>query len=171
MPEYANVDGWSVRVDESLNNGCFVATLYEGDTLLRIGFDRENNNFYALFGDPLWKSIEYGKKYNVEIKFGNESKWTAIARGMSFEPPQNEHYLWVNVGEDSDQIGIFLDEFMRETSVKLFYNEEIISHLKLKGSYAAGMKLLECQKLMNNQAEKDPFSTPGVSSGSDPFET
>lgn len=170
MPEYAVVSGWSIRVDTSMDNGCFAFAEYERGSILRVGVDNRDSSVYALFGNEDWRSIEYGKKYDVEIQFGNETKWNGKATGMSFDPPQNQPYLWVAiVGEDA--VVNFISEFMAETSVELFYNGNSIDKLKLEGSYAAGLKVIECQKVMrsNNSNTKDPFAQPG--SSSDPFST
>ena len=105
------------------------------------------------------------KKYDVEIQFGRQDEWKGNARGMSFDPPEDQPYLWVTVNA-TDAAVLFIEEFMEEKFVELFYNGESIDKLALKGSYAAGVKLLECQKSMREQ-DRDPFANP--SKKKDPF--
>jgi hypothetical protein len=164
MPEYGAVKGWSIRVDTTLGNGCFAYAQYEGDTVLRLGVDNRDNTIYVLFGDSDWESIEYRKEYLVEIQFGDEGKWKGDATGMSFDPPEDQPYLWIHVV--SDNAANFIAEFMKEQNVALFYNDNSIANLRLKGSYAAGLKLIECQEVMKSN-KKDPFSEPVIEK--DPF--
>lgn len=168
-PKWGEFDGWGIYVDTSLGNGCFAFSIFEGDSLLRFGINNSEEDeelIYAVFGDPNWKSIEYGKKYSVEIKFGDEEPWSGDARGMSFDPPENQPYLWISV--KSGNASKFFDEFMEEKSVSLFYNGSVITNLSLKGSYTAGLELVKCQKAMDRN-KKDPFSAPRNSN--DPFAT
>tara|TARA_R110002126_G_scaffold12078_2_gene52866 strand:+ start:584 stop:1171 length:588 start_codon:yes stop_codon:yes gene_type:complete len=166
---YDTVAGWKIVTDNTLNGGCFVLAEYKGGTILRVGIDNsdpESKSVYAIFGDPEWKSIEYGKEYEVQIQFGNEEKWSGEAEGMSFDPPENQSMLWIEINNQDDAAVLFFEEFMQESTVELFYNESSIALLKLKDSYAAGLKLAECQKAADN-ANKDPFSQPTDSN--DPF--
>jgi hypothetical protein len=168
VPEYATVGPWSIRVDSSLGYGCFLMAEFEGGSLLRLGFDNSNDTIYVLIGDMKWKSIEYGKKYNVEIQFGDETKWTGNAKGFSFDPPNNEPWLWISISIDSDLAILFFQEFMQEQGINLFYKNSSISHLSLSDSYKAGLKLLECQETMNT-IDEDPFDESKGSENEDPF--
>lgn len=61
---------------------------------------------------------------------------------------------------------------MQEKSVRFFYQNKQIDIVTLRGSYAAGLELIECQKLMNTttDSDKDPFTTdPDQKKSSDPF--
>jgi hypothetical protein len=166
MPEYANVNGWSIRIDTSLANGCFAFLSYEQDSVLRIGIDATDNSAYVIFGNANWESISIGKKYDVEIQFGSEVKWVGTGNGFSFDPPEDQPYLWVEIENNPESTYTFISEFMQEKNVQLFYNGQSIENLSLKSSYSAGMKLLECQKEMNKKGS-DPFSQP--TRDSDPF--
>lgn len=170
MPEYAVVSGWSIRIDTTLNNGCFALATYEKGSVLRVGIDNRDDTVYVIFGNPDWKSIEYGKNYDVEIQFGNETEWSGTAKGISFKAPENQPYLAVTIATE-DAVVNFIREYMSEKWVEFFYDGNSIDKLTLEGSYAAGMKILECQKNMrsNDHNSKDPFAHPG--SSNDPFAT
>ena len=170
-PEYDTVGAWSIRVDTSLDYGCFLYSSFEGGSEFRLGVDLRNYQIYLVVGDPDWQSIEYGKRYDVELKFGDETKWTAPARGFSFDPPENQPYLTVNLTSgDEDSVALFLTEFMEEPNFQVFYNGPSILNLNLTGSYQATIKLFECQEAMNSINEpNDPFAEPPRRKANDPF--
>ena len=94
--KYSTVGAWSIAVDPSLGNGCFVSAGFKGGTSFRLGFDmRESTGagFYTLLGNVKWRSIEYGKNYPIKMRFGNEPAWEGNATGFSFDPPNNQTWL------------------------------------------------------------------------------
>lgn len=165
MPEYSQAGVWTIRVDTSIDYSCFLHASFEGGSSLRLGFNKMEDNYYILAGDPAWKSIEYGKEYQVGIQFGELSKWSGSAVGFSWDGEKNEPWLWVDI--DSTSAKSLLTEFMQQHTIKLFYNEKQILNLELKDSYKAGMEMLRCQEAIN-ETSIDPFSTP-VKITSDPF--
>ncbi len=66
-PLWKRVGSWDIRVDRSLNYGCFLVNVYQGGTVFRIGFDRTNGGGYLMLGNPNWRSIEVGKEYDLEL--------------------------------------------------------------------------------------------------------
>lgn len=170
MPEYATVGNWSVRVDTSLNYGCFLFAKYEKGSLVRLQIDPSDNSVYLLLGDPNWESIEYGKNYPVKLTFGDETPWTADAAGFSFDPPQDQPFLSITVSTEGDSLYTFVSEFMQESNFQLYYNDKSIQNLALRGSYKAALKLFECQKAANSLLdEQDPFEAPPARTVDDPF--
>ena len=168
MPVYKKVGVWDIRVDTSMSNGCFAITSFEGDSVFRMGFNPESDNMYVVIGDPSWKSIDVGKSYDVDIQFGDEEKWSGDATGFEFSEEVDSAYLWLNI--PSKNMSLFLDEYMREHSVRLFYQNNQILHLRLNGSYKAGVALMECQKMFKSKdSASDPFTAPSSSRKSDPF--
>jgi len=168
MPEFASVGGWSVRVDTSVGYGCFLVALYEEGSYLRIGLNPEDSKLHVFFGDDHWKSIEHGKKYDIAIRFGNESPWTATARGFSFDPPEDEPVLRVDMPLEADSLTLFFKEFMEERSVGVYYDDDRILLLSLEDSSQATSKLFECQEAMA-ALNSDPASEGKPTSENDPF--
>ena len=165
--EYSTVGPWTIAVDPSMGNGCFVLAEFEGGSVFRLGFDMtsDQGGFYLIFGDAKWRSIEYGKKYQIQIRFGDESAWEGKATGFSFDPPENQPWLTFNF---SAQKGLeFAEEFMREVFVTVHYNNREILRLNLKSSYQAGLQLIKCQDSAN-QGKEDPFKNTSFSND-DPF--
>ena len=69
-PLWATVGNWQIRVDETLNYGCFMVGSYERGDVLRIGLDfRSGANGYILVGNATWKSLEVGKEYQLSVQF------------------------------------------------------------------------------------------------------
>ena len=170
MPLFATAGDWDIRIDTTLNNGCFVMGQYEGGTGFRLGLNANDNSIYMIVGDPNWQSIEMGKVYSVEIVFGDETPWTADALGMSFDPPEDQPFLLIGVETDRDSMITFMREFMQESSFQLYYNDNSILALQLTGSYKAGMKLFECQEAVNSfNNDDDPFRNPPKRNAKDPF--
>lgn len=166
IPKYSEAGAWTIAIDTTLGSGCFLYAEFEAGSLFRIGVDRTNTSLYALWGDEKWQSIEYGKQYPVEVYFGDETAWTGNAEGFSFDPPENQPFLRLTIGEEA--IELFMMEFMQEHNVRLHYENRQILNLSLKDSFQAGMQLLECQESADKWSE-DPFQDMPAVHGEDPF--
>jgi len=165
MPIFKQYDNWDIRVDTTLNNSCFMMGIWEGGSVLRFGVNKNQGNMYLMLGDNDWKSLESGKEYDLSIKLGNKSPWTAPSTAVGLG---EGIYLWINIPADAAKD--FMAEFMKQHDIEADYNNKNILHLKLTGSYEAATGLMECQKLFNSKAEtKDPFLDNNESSDNDPF--
>ena len=167
--KYSTVGAWTIAVDPTMGNGCFLITNFVGGASIRIGFDMRNStaiDVYTILGSVKWRSIEYGKNYPIRIRFGNQPAWAGNATGFSFNPPQNQTWLRMAIirktGFD------FVSDFMKERFVAVDYNRREILRLNLKDSYAAGLKLIECQKAAS-KVKQDPFRETTSPTVEDPF--
>lgn len=162
-PLWKNVEGWEVRVDLTLQNGCFASAVFDGNTVFRIGIDGRDGQTYFMITDDDWHSLEVGKKYVLDIKFGNETPWKLTARAIDLS---GATFLTGFINDEMSSV--FLQEFKNEAAVSFFYQENQIARLSLRGSYAAGLEIQNCQKVMNDSKSKtDPFKNS--SRDSDPF--
>lgn len=166
--EYSTVGTWTIAVDRTMGDGCFVYSEFVGGNYFRLGFDMTDDpgGVYTLFGNAKWRSIEYGKDYPIEMRFGDETEWTGTATGFSFEPPENQSWLRLYIAEDGAVD--FVEEFMRELFVTVHYNGKQIMRLNLRDSYRAGSQLVDCQQ-STNRAHDDPFEETS-SPRDDPFQ-
>jgi hypothetical protein len=155
---YERVDGWIVMHDLSID-GCFAITEYDDGTVLRIGIWSEDGQPapYVLLGNGEWSSIEYQKRYPVEVFFGEETPWEGYGFGFSFDPPENQPYLTISF--TSESAVLLFDEFMREQYVRVQYDGRTIMKGSLRNSYQAGTKILECQA-GQTRSSSDPFKSP-----------
>ena len=155
---YATVGLWQVRIDTSLNNACYIAAGYERGSVLRIGF--ANDGAYVAIGDTRWQSLEVGKKYHVILRVDQLSPWEG-------------NYSVVRIGTlPMLTIKINGARFLREVAegqwLAISYRGRVITNLRLTGSYAAIMKMAECQRAMGVR-QADPFAVPRPRTTTDPF--
>jgi hypothetical protein len=159
------IAGWAVAVDQTVGNGCFIATIFEGDTTARIGFNPPEGSFYFQVGDLDWRSIESGKEYDVELQMGRKSPWIASAVGVFMDDLPT---LLIVSDEAS-----FVQEFASQHNIRVRYEGSEIANLSLRGSSAAIGEMIACQEAMNGSqgtpaASTDPFAN-SPESGDDPF--
>lgn len=165
-PLWKTVGHWQVRIDTTLNNGCFLYTTFERGTVLRIGLDKTaTGGGYIIIGNDDWKSIEEGKKYKISIKFDDEVPWLGNSTGMKFDSNSKSTFLFLPFGDSK-----FLEEFMTKNSLEIKYNEKLVTTLNLKQNYQVTKELIECQKSMDTSPvkQKDPFASDKTKQ-KDPF--
>ncbi|MDR6104070.1 hypothetical protein QE369_004267 [Agrobacterium larrymoorei] len=170
---WKEVAGWTIRMDPTMGNACYLSTVYEDGTILRLGFNflEGKCELYFSFGNAKWKSLEEGKEYPVRIQFDDETPWEAKASAAEINS-----YKYLQVGTHDPN---FLVEFSKKLGLKAFYADKQIIFLRLKGSSKAIDEMLECQdttdKLVSTQKsppkDEDPFTAPpSVKTSDDPFE-
>ncbi|MCV9944443.1 MULTISPECIES: hypothetical protein [Rhizobium] len=169
--QWKEVGGWTVAVDPTLDNGCFVLTSFDDDTIFRLGFNfrKKDKPLYILLGNPNWKSLEKGKHYPIELSL-DQTQWTADARGLDLDGLKS---LWIDT-DDTDLI----EEFSGKLSFRARFNGKEIAALGLKDSERAADELLACQKAVNDAVmkqpappqSKDPFEAKPGTQASDPFD-
>lgn len=167
QPDWKTVGNWDLRVDRSLNYGCFMITRYHGGDMLRVGFDRKHQNGYVMLGNTEWKSIEAGKEYQLQLQFDNRVPWNGNAVAFEFSH-SSPAFLFVSFRKSN-----FIDELAISQSLIIRYKGHVVSKLLLTGSNAAVRELIRCQQIID-QADagtktnptQDPFAT---TTGVDPF--
>lgn len=170
---WKEIAGWTVRMDPSTGNACYVTTAYEDGTVLRLGFEFSDNDrlLYFSLGNSKWKSLEDGKEYPVRIQFDSETPWDAKASAITVD---SFTHLKVNT-RNAD----FVTEFSKKLVIRAFHGSKQIVSLRLRGSSKAIDEMLACQqatdKLANAKKSSprngDPFTTtPSVKTSEDPFE-
>ncbi len=145
--QWKEVGGWIVAVDPTLDNGCFVLTSFDDDTIFRLGFNfrKKDKPLYILLGNPNWKFLEKGKHYHIELSL-DQSQWTADARGLDLDGLKS---LWI----DSDDTGL-IEEFSGKLSFRASFRGKQIAALGLKDSERAADELLPCQQAVNDAVAK-----------------
>jgi hypothetical protein len=166
-PFWKTVGDWQIRVDTTLNNGCFMFGSYTQGEFLRVGFDRANRNGYAMIGNAKWASLEAGHEYPLVFEFAGFAPWNgnatgfvlsggAIVLGIKFSDPE------------------VMRQLAHSSSLTISYNDRVISTLPLKGTEAAVAELVRCQNAVDAHAPSspgpsDPFATGSGSTNDDPF--
>lgn len=149
---WKRVGSWSVYVDPSLVNGCFLYTTYDDDTVLRIGVNRKaKDSYYLLFGNDKWTSLQVGNNYDVQIQLDNNSPWNAstVAKQMG-----DSTVLLSNFTSP-----VFWNEFIASTGIVITRNGKSVARLSIANTKAAFDELVACQKYGDSQTRAaDPFA-------------
>ncbi len=172
---WKQVGQWQIRIDRTLNYGCFMIGAYVGGTVLRFGFDRQQQNGYLMLGDDAWTSLEEGKDYNIRVQFDSDSPWDGTARAIRLGTAAVVLQLPFS---DSNMI----TEISRKQLMRVYYNGRPVAQLALTGSYAATRELINCQVAVedarkgttaptsnNAPTSNDPFAASRQRSSRDPF--
>lgn len=160
------VGGWDISFYPS-SEGCQALAVFEEDTAFFIGFDATENELSldVTLLDPRWASIEDGRAYEIEVAFGDETPWTLEMDGI-----RTDDYPGLNILIDAgtEEAGLFIDEFQRETSMRWHYSGTELGRFTLSGSRRAFEEVIACQRsyMDARSSTEDPFH-PG--DGSDPF--
>lgn len=169
-PDHWNrVAGWDIRVDSTLNNGCYMLAMYEGRTIVRFGFNMNVGNAYLMVADPDWKSLEVGQYYPLQFQLNRRRKWVGQAKAIDMN---GVVALATNLSK-----GRFFNEFARGRSLRISYQGRRIAQLSLRGSSRAMKEMFRCQRQMTQESdafatrEADPFASSAVTANkvSDPF--
>lgn len=168
-PLWKRVGQWQIRVDRTIDFGCFVFSSFKKGTVLRIGFNPRDDNAYLIIGNDAWSSLEVGKEYDLGIKYDNEPMWKGTATAVDL---WGATMLWVTFANKD-----FLLEFMKKQSVTFFYREKVVTTLYLNQSFEAGRELVACQQRIEQvrsegRGGNDPFAARGTAptrKSSDPF--
>ena len=164
---WGKVAGWDILIDTTLGNGCFIFTIYDGGTALRLGFDPDEGDAYLMVGNQKWASIEHGKDYDIEIRMDRDAPWEATATGVDFD---GLPLLMASTDQPN-----FLIDFMKKNTLEVRYLNKSIATLSLKGTFAAVGEMLKCQDYVDvhgvggRAPYADPFGSGGRSTASDPF--
>ena len=169
-PLWKSVGDWEIRVDRSLNYGCFMYGSYHNGELLRIGFDRKNANGYIMLGSPAWKSLEVGKEYKLTFKF-DDSPWEGVANAVSLDGSEIK-FLYMIFNKPN-----LIRDISTKQLLTVEYNGNLVTRLPLTGTVKAVEELLNCQTTFNNEGagdqkadSGDPFAKPAKDhSAPDPF--
>jgi hypothetical protein len=180
--QWKTVGDWKISVDRTLNYGCFMLVSYTRGTVVRIGFNQKALNGYILVGNSAWRSLEVGKEYPLALQYDDETPWRGTSTGVSFTNGSNV-YLFLPFSKPT-----FIGDFARREMLSIWYREQIVTKLPLKGSYAAAQELIVCQKTIDAARagtepsdarptdpfakgiqRSDPFASGGPRVVSDPF--
>jgi len=157
--KWGQVEGWAIRVDRSVGDGCFATQLYEDGSAIRIGFDIKKGSMYFMLGNENWKSLEAGKLYRLRFVFDN---------ARSFDGDLTGHKLGERVYLDHSNISSdFAKAFMERSTMQVLFRDTQVAKLSLRNTYAAVMEVAKCQLELTPSGSSDPFSNSG--NRRDPF--
>lgn len=147
---WKNVGSWEISIDTTIGNGCYALTSWDGGTVLRIGLNPVEDNFYLLIGNDGWTSLAAAGVFDIAIRFDNGTAWEVSARGLQISSGKT-----VYLHAESSEFG-FIDEFKRARLMKISYAGNELDRLELKGSSRAFREVVACQEAVKKRVA-DPF--------------
>ena len=155
-----NVQGWSVAIDRTIDDSCFIISGFEDDLFLRFQFNAAQQNVQFIVASVHWESLKSGQDYDLEVAFGGQEAWAGIAKGHRWNDILPSLVLSVPIADQ--QASTFIREFTAVDTVSVIHDGSEIANLALAGAAEAVASMLDCQAAMT-QANK------ARTSGTDPF--
>jgi hypothetical protein len=147
---FSSAGEWTIGIDHTVSDGCFVLGYYDGGVALRIGIDpREPRDNYLFIAGEQWKSIKEEATYEMEFSFGNKEAWEGKFTGIDLGGLKG---VMIRFSEEE-----VLEEFSSTKNVRFFYKEKEIENFALERSGQALRELRRCQRLQDAKS-RDPFA-------------
>lgn len=143
-------NGWSIKIEESLQDGCYMTKLVANRYYLRAQFSTSSDIFQFAVGNSRWNFIEQGALYDVSIEFGSQSNWQGKAYGTWFEE-MPAFLFYVNF--DDRRAEGFITDLTHNYSLKIKFMNDITPDIPLVDVYDAMKQLIRCQRSMLNGSD------------------
>lgn len=155
-----NVQGWTVVIDRTIDNSCFIISGFENELLLRFQFNAVQQNVQFIVANVNWESLKTGEDYDMEVAFGDRDSWSSTAKAHRWADILPSLVMSVPVA--NQQASDFMKEFTAMGSVRISHEGSEIANLALAGTGEAVASMLDCQAAMAN-------AKPLKKLGTDPF--
>lgn len=155
----SDVDGWSLYVDHTLMNGCYITRVHNS-VMVRLGVDQVNQRIFIAFFSERWRSLRRGLTYPLSFRIDQNNEWSGDA-GFVTVGGMNGLRLGIDDGD-------LLDEFRLGTNLRLSTRDRFIADFPLVGSRRAVAALSICHDTLTEGG--DPFEGQGGQQ-TDPFGT
>jgi hypothetical protein len=160
--EWSHSGHWTVMIDPSAGNGCFIIGSYTNGEIFRVGLDNTRKSGYVMIANPAWRSLQLGRSYRLSLQFDKESPWegtfSAIAMGNTI--------ALVNYFDK----GSFLRDIADKDAVTIYFEGRFVANLPLPGTDDAVRALIDCQDKVNDMtSRRDPFGGDNARPATDPF--
>ena len=156
-----NVEGWSVAIDRTIADSCFIFAGFDNNVFLRFQFNTTKQNVQFIVANIQWDSLETGREYDMEIAFGDQEAWSGMAKGHRWNDILPS--LVLDVPIEDQQASHFMRDFSSVGSVSISHEGSEIAELALAGTKEAITSMLNCQASMSEEnAARKPQSDPFV---------
>jgi len=162
-----DVQGWSVAIDRTIDDSCFIISGFEDDLFLRFQFNATQKNVQFIVASVRWDSVQSGEDYDLEVAFGDMDAWSGKATGHRWNDILPSLVLSVPI--EDHQASHFMKEFTATESVRISYDGSEIAHLALSGADEAISSMLECQANMSKAKESRDTGTDPFAAKPDPI--
>lgn len=152
-PVWRQVGNWTIAVDSSMQNGCFMFGSWNNGTVFRVGVDRRSKDgYYLLFSNPDWTSLKKGQTYDLQFQFDSRSPWTGPTSVIDLG--DNADFLYATFDDPS-----FWNEFSNSAELDISRDGKSVTQMMLPGAKVAFDELATCQRAQDSQARtRDPFA-------------
>jgi hypothetical protein len=148
---WRQLDYWTVYVDSSLSNGCFLFGSFKNQNAFRVGINRTSGGYYILLGNPAWESLKAGQEYDVQFQFDAHSPWNVPTVGLKM----GDYIYLKGIFDDSN----FWTEFVNSSALEITRNGQPVTRMAFSGTKAAFNELVACQKYEDAHTRpRDPFA-------------
>lgn len=156
-----NVRGWSVAVDRTIDNSCYIISGFEDDVFVRFQFNATQENVQFIVANINWESVKSGENYDVAVAFGDLDAWAGTAKGHRWNDILPSLVLSVPIADQ--KASHFMRQFTAMDTVSVSYEGSEIANLDLDGVEEAVASMLSCQTAMtkankSRDAGTDPFA-------------
>lgn len=167
--DWKKLKGWDVSFYPR-SEGCQAFALFNDQTAFFIGFDNVDDQLAVdiTLLDESWASIEADQEYTIQVQFGTESPWTLEMDGVVMRGYPG---LTMMIDAQSDEAGLLIEEFRRESSMEWSYKSTSLGKYTLRGSRAAFDEVIACQEayLEALSSQSGAFAAGNPAPPTDPF--
>jgi hypothetical protein len=136
LASWDEVEGWDIRIDPTLGNGCLIQAEFEDGSLVRIGLDRTRDAGYVTAFNGAWGDIEEGAEYPISFDLDGQSyDGTAVGLYLNDVPGADITF---------DNADFLIDIAARQTMTLHADGTEVMA-IDLTGSAAALESMFACQ--------------------------
>lgn len=146
MP-YSIVGNWHIRVDTTIDGGCFANMVFDDYTYFRVGIAPADKKIIVMVGNRLWRSLGNNGQRAIALSFDSKEPWTASASAIQVG---NIHYLAFTIEKE------FLTELRSAGVVRVASSSRAVGDYDVHGFSRASNALAECQKKV--ELAVDPFT-------------
>lgn len=146
--ELVDFGNWQLRIDATVNGGCYVVTTYTDQSYLRVGYNPLTEDLTWGLGSNFWRSLAGGEEISVSIKFPAKESWEGagvVDRQGGFAT------IYVPIGNAK-----FIEEMTNGYIMQTIAKGVDLGWREVAGFDRAFEGLLDCQDFVNQ--ELDPFA-------------
>ncbi|MEM6566726.1 MAG: hypothetical protein AAF665_19910, partial [Pseudomonadota bacterium] len=161
-----NVEGWSVAVDRTIENSCFILAGFDNDVFLRFQFNATKESVQFIVANIHWNTLQSGGDYDMEVIFDDGEAWAGMAKAHTWNDVLPSLVLSVPVKDQ--QASNFMKSFTDMDSVSISHAGAEIAELSVSGTEAAVASMLNCQASMSSLSKSGEDKTGDFEPASDP---
>mgnify|MGYP002785357375 CR=1 FL=1 len=141
---WKRLTGWTIAVDRTQNNACFIVSLARGP-IVRIGYD-DGRDFNLILTHDAWASLTPGRDYTMTIQL-DDRRYPGTVK-VTVRPDGRK---FLARGFAADEGRQFLQAFQRGTRLNVIHEGRVLAGFSLAAARAAGEELQRCQAAMDKE--------------------